>query len=102
MQQFMNYEQILTDGVMFVFTGITLCIMLGIMLLGLYRRNAGWMWCAAFNVPYAMVVAGYYVLWASPDSPTLLFPIVSVLTRPGIVGFSLVVVSYSIFRLLRR
>ena len=94
----LTFDQILTDAVMFYFTVGTLAVMVLIMLWGFYQRDIGWLFCLAFNVPWAMITAGYYILWVSPDTPTILFPVVNILTRPGIVGVGSVVVAYSLFR----
>lgn len=94
----MDEQQILTDGVMFGITAAALGWMLVIMFYSIYRKDIDWLWSLAFVVPWTMVSAGYWVLWQTPDTPTFLFPIVSTLTRPGVLGVALVVCAYSTYR----
>lgn len=94
------FDQLFTDGVMFWLSMLTaLCVAV---LLALFLRAHGshsiwWMFCAAYLVPHILLTLGYYFLWASPDTPTLQFPLVAVLTRPGIAGiYFFIVVLFAI------
>lgn len=95
---YMDDPQVLNDAVMFGLTTIALVWMLAIMFNAIARRDRDWWWAFAFVMPWTMVTLGYFVLWQTPDTPALLFPIVSTLTRPGVLGIALVVCAYSTYR----
>lgn len=83
------FDQIFTDGLMFLISVAVLCAVTLFLFAFLRRdgaRSIWWVLCVAYLIPHSMVMAGYFVLWQTYDSPALLFPIVAVLTRPGLVG----------------
>jgi Ca2+/Na+ antiporter len=94
----MDDTQVLNDVAMFLITAIALVWMLAIMFYSIYRHDIDWLWTFAFIVPWAMVTASYGVLWLTPETPTLLFPILATLTRPGVLGIAVVVCAYSGYR----
>lgn len=91
------FEQLFTDGLMFWLSMLTALCVLVLLVLFARVRSVWWLFCAAYLFPHALVTLGYYFLWASPDTPTLQFPLVATLTRPGIVGiYFLIITLFSI------
>lgn len=83
------FDQIFTDAAMLAISIGTLLLVVVLLLAFLQRdgwRSLWWVLCLAYVIPHLLVTAGYFVLWQTPDTPVLLFPIVAVLTRPGITG----------------
>lgn len=83
------FDQLFTDDVMFAVSLVTFCVVSMILIAFLRRdswRSLWWILCLAYLIPHLLLTAGYFVLWRTPETPTLLFPTVAILTRPGLTG----------------